>query len=73
MKRRYSMPEYYQLQGMLAKKHDIEDFHAGCHITHYGLSDLCAICVRSDKCAEIYNKEKYSYNYAVGTAIAKEE
>ena len=63
MKRRYSMPEYYQLQGMLAKKHDIEDFHAGCHITYYQRNDMCTRCPRRDKCAEIYNKEKESGIY----------
>ena len=63
MKRKYSIPEYYQLQGMLAEKYGIADHHAGCHITHYGVSDLCTICVRSDECAKIFLQEKDSDIY----------
>ena len=73
MGRKFSMPEYYHLQGMLAEKYGIEDFHSGCHVTHYGVSDLCTVCVRSDKCAEIYNAEKNTYNYLAGKIVAKEK
>lgn len=73
MGRKFSMPEYYQLQGMLAKKYGIEDFHAGCHVTHYLDVNLCSRCVRRDKCSEIYEQEKNTYNYLAGKIVAKEK
>lgn len=73
MGRTFSMPDYYQYQGKLAEKYDIADFHAGCHITHYPHSDLCAICRRRDKCEEIYNEERNSYMYIFRTTMAKME
>lgn len=63
MNRKYSMPEYYKLQGMLAKKHNITDFHAGCHIAHYPDGELCMMCVRAEKCKAIFEQEKESDIY----------
>lgn len=63
MKRQFSMPEYYQFQGMLAKKYNIADHHAGCHIIHYGVSDLCAMCTHAEECARIFEQEKDSGIY----------
>ena len=63
MNRKYSMPEYYQLQGMLVEKYGIADHHAGCHITHYGVSDLCTRCVHAEKCKEIFEQEQGSDIY----------
>ena len=63
MNRRFSLPEYYQLQGMLAKKHNIADFHAGCHITHYPDGELCMRCAHVEKCKEIFDQEQDSDIY----------
>lgn len=53
MNRQLSMPEYYKLQGMLAERHNIEEFHAGCYITHYPDNNLCNRCTRLKQCEQI--------------------
>ena len=63
MNRKFSMPKHYQLQGELAKKHGISEFHAGCHITHYPDSNLCSRCTRAEECAKIFLREKDSGIY----------
>ena len=63
MNRQFSMPEYYQLQGILAKKYGIPEFHAGCHITHYPDHKLCRKCVNAEECARIFFQEKDSDIY----------
>lgn len=73
MKRKFSMPEYYKLQGILAEKYGIADHHAGCHITHFPESELCTICIRRDRCKEIFEQEKNSYTYVAGMTVDKKE
>ena len=63
MNRKFSMPDYYKLQGILAKNHNIEEFHSGCHITHYPDSFLCSRCTRAEECAKIFVKEQNSGIY----------
>lgn len=63
MNRQFSMPEYYQLQGILAKKYGILEFHAGCHITHYPDGKLCSMCAHLEKCKAIFEQEQDSDIY----------
>lgn len=52
-----SIPEYYIQQRKIAETYDISDSHAGCYITHYPSSRVCARCNHAFKCEEIFEKE----------------